>query len=376
MQRRMKIVVCPDKFKGSLTAAEVCNAVVDGIRVVLPDAAIVVVPLADGGEGTCALLTQISGGSAVECEVTGPLFHPVRAVYGISRDGSTAYIEMAAASGLALLSPSQRDPRMTTTLGTGELIRHALDRGVDHVVLGLGGSATNDGGIGMASALGYQFLDRYKKPLNPVGASLIELDEIKTEITHPRLKKVKVTALCDVTNPLYGSDGAAWVYSPQKGADEDTARRLDEGLRHFSTIAQKTFSVSPNFPGAGAAGGLGYGARLFLKARMEKGFNYMIEATRLKDHLDGASLVITGEGRVDEQTLSGKVVVEVAQLAKKAGIPTIAICGSSTLGAATSESWGLQKVISLVDAQTPAEVAVRDAAPLITQRIARELKNV
>jgi len=372
----MKILVCPDKFKGSLTAPEVCTAIASGIRAAMPVADIDEVPLADGGEGTCLLLTRQSGGTLIEREVAGPRFESVRAAYGLSGDRQTAFIEMAAAAGLMLLDPDQRNPRFTTTFGVGELIGDALNRGVRHIVLGIGGSATNDAGIGMAAALGFQFLDAEGNRLEPVGESLIHLRRIARDAVHPRLNNVAVTTLCDVANPLYGPDGAARVYAPQKGADPETAIILDNGLRNFSEVVGQEMKISANFPGAGAAGGLGAGAKVFLGATPERGIDFMMSATKFHQRLVGTDIIVTGEGRLDGQTLSGKVVSEVCRIGKKAGIPVIAVCGSAELTEESRTALGLAAIESLVDENTPVEIAIRHAPELIAQKIKNVLTHI
>jgi glycerate kinase len=373
----VNILICPDKFKGSLKATEVCDAVAEGILANHPDAVIHAVPLADGGEGTCSLLTEWYKGNHIALEVHGPLFSPVTAHYGISADGNTAFIEMAEASGLTLLKAEERNPLLTTTVGTGELIADALRRGVKEIILGIGGSATNDAGIGMASALGYEFFDAGGEVLSPTGENLIHLHHVNTSKVDPSLKHVKVTALCDVTNPLYGPEGAAFVYGPQKGADRPALEMLDAGLRNFRRVVHKQLAGSVDFPGAGAAGGLGAGARIFLNAIVEKGINYIMRSTDLPARINDADVVITGEGKIDGQTFSGKVVSEVLRHAAKAGKPVIAVCGICDVSAEVIRSQGLDRVIALVDEkQTSRESAIENAASFIAQRIREELKDL
>jgi glycerate 2-kinase len=372
----VNILVCPDKFKGSLSARHVCDAVAQGIREVYPGAHVETVPLADGGEGTCALLTEASEGRRITIQVTGPLFTKVTAHYGISKDCTTAFIEMAEASGLTLLMPEERNPLMTTSLGTGEMILDAIGRGVKNIILGLGGSATTDGGIGMAAALGYHFCDAGGEILKPIGENLIHIHHLRADCVNPALAEVSVIALCDVTNPLYGPEGAAFVYGPQKGADEDAVKLLDAGLRNFRRVIHKHLKISVDFPGAGAAGGLGAGARVFLNASMKKGVNYIIENSGLNEKMAQADLVITGEGKIDNQTFSGKVVSEIINLADSAGKPVIAICGTSEVPEEEAKVRGLRKVISLVDEQTSQKSAIEHAATLTTLRIAQELKKL
>jgi glycerate kinase len=256
------ILIAPDKFKGSLSARQVCEAITEGLLEINSALNIVAVPLADGGEGTCDLLTEFSGGSAIRMTVLDPLFREIKTEYGISGDGSTAFIEMAKASGLQLLKPNERNPLITSTFGTGQLIVDALDRKVNKIVLGVGGSATNDAGMGMAEALGFRFLSSKKEKLKPVGQNLIQVDTVAGVHTHPRLRDCEFTVLYDVQNPLYGKQGAASVFARQKGASAADIERLDQGLVHFAEAVLKQFSMDINFPGAGAGGGLVAGAKL------------------------------------------------------------------------------------------------------------------
>lgn len=372
----MKVIVCPDKFKGSLPANEVCRAMAAGVLEVYPSAEVSCFPMADGGEGTCALLTEWHEGKQIEVTVHGPLFNPVVARYGISRDGQTAFIEMAEASGLTLLPPNERNPLLTSTFGTGELIADALKRNVRHVILGLGGSATNDAGIGMASALGYSFCDASGETLKATGENLIHIHRIRTEGVNPALKDVSFTALCDVTNPLYGPNGAAFVYGPQKGGDRSELQLLDAGLRNFRRVVHKYLKTSVDFPGAGAAGGLGAGAKVFLSATIQRGVMYIINSWRLPEKLRDADLIITGEGKIDDQTFSGKVVSEVVGLAAREGKPVIAVCGKCEIAEHDTRSRGIHSVISLIDDHTSEQSAMNDASSLITKKVSAELRRL
>ncbi|MEO5603503.1 MAG: glycerate kinase [Cyclobacteriaceae bacterium] len=370
----MNILIAPDKFKGSLNAREICESISHGILEINPEAIVDKVPLADGGEGTCDLLTEWHAGKKIDLTVQGPLFTPVSAHYGISKDGDVAFIEMAVASGLTLLGVSERDPLLTTTLGTGEMIVDALNRGVKKIILGIGGSASNDAGIGMATALGFICQDFEGTPLKPTGENLIHLHKIQFKNIHPRLRNVQVVALCDVSNPLFGPDGAAYVYGPQKGADMKAVQLLDAGLRNFRRVIHKNLGSSVDFAGAGAAGGLGAGAKVFLGATMEKGISHMIRTTHLEERIKKADFVITGEGKIDRQTFSGKVVSEVARLAHEAGKGVIAICGKCDLSEEEMSAQGFKKVISLVDNHTTSETAIQHASAIITRKIADECK--
>lgn len=365
----MKVLVCPDKFKGSLTAKEVCLAVSRGLEKMDQDIILHTVPLADGGEGTCELLTEWHQGKKIELEVHDPLFRPITAHYGLSGDGTMAFIEMAAASGLTLLAPGEQNPLLTTTVGTGDLIADALKRNVHKVILGIGGSASNDAGTGMATALGYEFCDAGGERLSPTGENLIHIRKISTERVSPALRQTTFITLCDVQNPLYGSDGAAYVYGPQKGAGAQDVELLDAGLRNIRQVIRKHLNCSVDFPGAGAAGGLGAGAKAFLNATMEKGINFMIANTGLKEKIRHADLIITGEGKIDRQTFSGKVVSEVLRMARTEGKPVIAVCGKSDLSASEALAQGLSRIISLVDEHTSPETAIQEASRLIPEKI-------
>jgi glycerate kinase len=326
--------------------------------------------MADGGEGTCDLLTEWVQGRYVEVQVDGPLFRPLKARYGISKDGDRAFIEMASASGLTLLKNEERNPLLTSTIGTGQLIADALSKNVREIVLGLGGSATVDAGIGMASALGYTFCDSEDISLKPVGENLIHIRSIHAATVPSELKSVSVTALCDVTNPLFGPQGAAYVYGPLKGGNPAALDILDAGLRNFNRMAKKYLGASADFPGAGAAGGLGAGAKVFLQATIESGTSYIIATTNLEEKIRQADLVITGEGKIDEQTFSGKVVSEVTKLSANAGKPVVAVCGKCDLPFDEVKRHGVSTLISLVDESTTIQSAISNAEGMIAQKVA------
>jgi len=334
----MNILIAADSFKDALDATGVCQAIERGILTAMPDASIRCFPLADGGEGAAQILTFHSGGRQIQCQVKDPLFRTVPATYGLSGNGKTAFIEMAQASGLQLLKPEERNPLDTTTFGTGELIADALRRGVHRIVLGIGGSATNDGGMGMATALGWRFLDATGHPLAPVGRNLGRVHRIagKAEI------KARIEVICDVDNPLYGPIGAAQVYAPQKGANAAAVAELDAGLTHFAELL-KVYSgkAVAHLPGAGAAGGLGAGAMVFLNAQMRPGIEAVMEYTGFESALTGIDLVVTGEGKIDRQTLHGKLISGVCRRAKAHGIPVIAFCGALVASASEIREIGL-----------------------------------
>jgi len=325
----MKIVIAPDSFKECASAQEVAAAIAEGVARIVPDAEQVLVPMADGGEGTVDALVVATSGTLDECTVAGPLGDPVTALYGISGDAGTAFIEMASASGLALVPPERRDPRLTTTRGTGELMARALDRGVTRIVLGIGGSATNDAGTGMAQALGISLLDEDGKELGPGGAALAGLARIDDTRRHPGLATCEVLVACDVDNPLCGPNGASLIYGPQKGATPPEACELDAALRHFGEVVQDQLGTTIlDMPGAGAAGGLGAGLVAFAGAQLAGGADLVAEVSKLDERLTGADLVITGEGMLDRQTVSGKTPIGVARIAQRHGIPVIALAGA------------------------------------------------
>lgn len=345
----MKIVVAPDSFKESMTALEAAAACERGIQRAIPDAAVVKVPMADGGEGTVQSLVDATGGKLHTREVTGPLGNKVTAVFGMLGDGNTAVIEMAEASGLHLVPRDQRDPLRATTRGTGELMQAALDAGAEHVIIGLGGSATNDGGAGMAAALGVEFLDAKGQHLKDGALALKKLSEVKAEGVDPRWQHVQVEVACDVENPLTGENGASYVFGPQKGADDEMVIQLDEILTHYAAKVEQTVGKSiKQLPGAGAAGGLGAGLVAFLQAELKSGITIVKEATGLADHIKDADLVITGEGKIDGQTIYGKTPIGVARTAKQFGVPVIAIAGNVGEGSEAVYDHGIDAVFSIM----------------------------
>ena len=344
-----KIVIAPQGFKGSLTALEIARAIEEGLKRVLPDAHTVLVPVADGGDGTLQSLVDSSGGRTVTAMVTGPLGNPVQAQWGALGDGVTAVIEMARASGLALLKREERDPLRATTRGTGDLIRAALDSGHRRFIIGIGGSATNDGGAGMAQALGARLLDAQGRDLPPGGAALARLDRINVSGLDRRLKESKFIVACDVNNPLCGPTGASAIFGPQKGATPDMVKQLDAALAHYADVVQRDLGVDVrDRPGAGAAGGLGAGLMAFVSAELRAGVDIVLEAVGLAKKLEGADLVITGEGQIDRSTAFNKAPVGVARLAKQRGVPVIAIAGSLGEGYQQVHGLGIDAIFSLV----------------------------
>lgn len=344
----MKIVIAPQGFKENLTALEVARAIEAGVKRIVPDALTVLKPMADGGEGTVQALVDATGGEIITTGVTGPLGEPVNAHWGILNDRVTAVIEMAAASGLPLVPPEKRNPLMTTTYGTGELILAALDKGCRKLIIGIGGSATNDGGAGMAQALGACFLDASGKELAPGGAALADLEHIDVTNLDPRLVGFEVTLACDVNNPLCGPRGASAIYGPQKGATPELVAQLDAALAHYADVVRKDLGIDvQNVAGAGAAGGLGMGLMVFLKARLIPGIEVVIEATNLVADLTGADLVFTAEGRIDCQSAMGKVPTGVALKAKEFGSPVIAIAGEVADDYRVVYEQGIDAVLSI-----------------------------
>ncbi|MEE9400951.1 MAG: glycerate kinase [Dehalococcoidia bacterium] len=372
----MKIVVAPQSFKGSLSALEVAQAMALGIKRVLPDAETVAVPMADGGEGTVEALVDATCGQIITTDVTGPLGESITAKWGILGDGVTGIIEAAAASGITLVPPGKLNPLITTTYGTGELIWAALNAGCRKLIVGIGDTATNDGGAGMAQALGVRLLDNRGKELPWGGAALARLDRIDVSGLDHRLAECQVVAACDVTNPLCGESGASVVYGPQKGASEEMCRRLDEALSHYARVIKADLDIEVmDLPGAGAAGGLGAGLVAFLGAELLPGTDIVIESVGLVGHLGDASLVFTGEGRIDGQTLFGKTVSGVVAKAKALRIPTVAIVGEVAAGSDVYRG-GIDAVLSIAPGPISLEQSVADAASLITDAAERAMRLI
>ena len=327
----LHFVLAPDSFKDSATGKEICEAMEKGIRRVFPKSTVQHVPMADGGEGSTEAVVDATGGEYIQKVVQGPLEEKVEATFGIHGDGKTAVIEMAEASGIQLLTPEERNPLYTTSYGTGELIRHCLDEGMKNIILCIGGSATNDGGVGMAQALGYRFKDKDGNEIRRGGKYLKDIASIDTSNVHEHLASCEVLVASDVDNPLTGPEGAAAVFGPQKGATPEMVEDLDEGLKHLEKMIEKNLGKSVgHIPGAGAAGGLGAGLLAFTEAKLERGVEIIVEATRLKEKVKDADVVFTGEGQIDFQTKYGKtpmgVVTAVKEVNEKAKV--IAISGS------------------------------------------------
>lgn len=338
----MRVVIAPDSFKECRTAPEVCAAIRRGVLRADPDAQIVLVPMADGGEGTVDALVRATGGRQEKVVVRGPLGEPVEAAFGLLGDGATAVIEMAAASGLALVPPRERNPLVTSTYGTGQLVRAALDAGTRRLVIGIGGSATNDGGAGMAQSLGYRLLDAQGAEIGPGGSSLGHLDRIDRAGRDPRLGQATIEVACDVTNPLTGPEGASAVYGPQKGATAQMVQQLDRNLGRLADIVRRDLGVEiEGIPGAGAAGGMGGGLVAFCGATLRRGVELVIDTVDLAGKLAGADLCLTGEGAIDQSSRFGKTAVGVAALGQRLGVPVVALCGAVLPGARGTLESGL-----------------------------------
>jgi glycerate kinase len=358
----MKVVVAPNAFKGSLTASQAATAIARGVREALPDAEVVEVPVADGGDGTVEALVSANRGEYRSVEVQGPLGDLVAAQYGLIDSGRTGVVELATASGLTLISSDRRDPRRTSTYGFGQLLQAVRRDGALEVIAGIGGSATNDGGAGMAQALGYRFLDSHGRDLERGGAALARLERIDSSGFDHRWSLVKVRVACDVTNPLTGPRGASAVYGPQKGADPQMVQELDAALGRLAAVIERDLGKRvADIPGAGAAGGTGAGLVAFLDAELVPGAPLVVEAAGLDAHLAGADLVITGEGQVDEQTAYGKAPGEVAKRAKAAGVPVVLLAGSKGQGWEALNSLGVSSVLTLREEGEDLQQSIRDA---------------
>lgn len=359
----MKFVLAPDSFKESMTAKEAAEAMERGIKKVIPEAECVLVPMADGGEGTVQSLVDATEGEIIEVLVTGPKGNKVKAVFGILGDGETAVIEMASASGIHLVKKEERNPLLTTTYGTGELIKAALDKKVKRIFIGIGGSATNDGGAGMIQALGAKLLDEEGKEIGFGGGSLERLQKIDLRGLDERLKDVIIEVACDVTNPLTGPRGASQVFGPQKGATPEMVEKLDRNLAHYAEIIRKDLNKDiENVPGAGAAGGLGAGLMAFLNAKLKRGVELVIKYTSLEEKMKGASYVFTGEGSVDSQTVFGKTPYGVAATAQKLGIPVIAFAGRIGDGAEVLYDKGINSIVGIMPGAASIEEALKQGA--------------
>ncbi len=371
----MRVVIAPDKFKESLTALEAADAMARGVAAATAAAVIDRVPMADGGEGTVDALVAATDGKIREVQVTGPLGEPVLARFGLSGDGLTAVIEMAAASGLVLVPLAKRNPLITTTRGTGELLLAAIAAGARRVVVGIGGSATNDAGVGMAQALGFRLLDEEGRELSPGGGSLGGLARIDAASRRRELGDVEISVACDVTNPLCGPNGASAVYGEQKGASPAMRATLDRNLAHFAEIAARDLGVAiKDLPGSGAAGGLGAGLVAFAAGKLVPGVDLVIDAVKLGDRLTNAELCLTGEGGLDGQSAFGKTAVGVARLARSLGCPTVALTGTIEPSARAVLDEGIDAYFSICPGPISLEDAIEHAGMLLeraTEQVVR-----
>lgn len=368
-----EILIAPDSFKECLSALEVAENLKTGFERSPLGANVKVLPMADGGEGTVESLVDATSGKIIEVEVTGPLGNKIDSFFGILGDGRTAAIEMAAASGLPLVPDDKLNPELTTSYGTGELIKAALDHNCDKIIIGIGGSATNDGGVGMAQALGVSFKNHQGEEVGFGGRELKKIKNINLDNLDPRLNNVQIEAACDVDNPLCGRRGAANVYGPQKGADRNQIRKLDEGLKNLAEIIKQDLGKEIlNMPGSGAAGGLGAGLKAFLDAELKPGIDIVINASGIKELISEMDLVITGEGMLDGQTVYGKTPAGVAQLAKQHDIPVLAVAGSIGSEAEKVYQAGIMSYFSILDRPMELKEARRDA-PVMLQNLGENL---
>jgi glycerate kinase len=371
----MNIIVAPDSFKGSLTAMQAADAIVQGVRGVLPEAEIVPIPLADGGEGTVEALVLATRGRFVKRQVTGPMGEAVEATLGVLGDDVTGVVEMAQAAGLSLVPANQRNPLVATTYGVGELMLAALEEGCTKLIVGLGGSATSDGGAGMAQALGARLLDARGNEIRRGPASLLSLDRVDVSGLDPRLARAHIQAASDVTNPLCGPQGAAAVYGPQKGASPQMVGMLDKALSHYAEVVERDLQVDcREAPGAGAAGGLGFGLMAFCGAEIRSGASLVLSALRFEEFLEAADLVLTGEGRIDEQIQFGKAISGVALLAEKHSVPVVALTGSLALEEEKLARRGVAAVVPITPGPMVEEEAMARAGELLQAAAERTVR--
>ena len=372
----MKIIVAPDSFKGSNTSIRVAETIERGIRKVFPEVVIECIPIADGGEGTVEAVVLGGRGKYRDVRATGPLGNSVTARYGIL-DRGRAVIEMAAASGLPLVPRNERNPLKTTTFGTGELVRDALDQGCREFLIGIGGSATNDAGVGMAQALGYSFLDEKGDELGRGGGELIRLKDIRSENVDKRLASCEFVVACDVRNPLYGPEGAAHIYGPQKGASPEMIKILDDNLRHFAGVVTDTFGTEiQKIPGSGAAGGLGAGLVVFCKGELRSGIDAILDLVRFDQRAESADLVITGEGAMDGSSAYGKVPVGIAKRLRGKNVQVLAIVGDIGKGASAVYEYGIDGIMSTVSRAIPLEEALAQSATMLEDAAERVMRII
>lgn len=372
----MKFLFAPDSFKGSLSSKDIIALLTEQAEKIFPGCECVSVPMADGGEGTMEVLVDINNGKFITIPVKGPLFEDTEAVYGML-DSNTAIIEMAAASGLPMVPDDKRDPMNTTTYGTGELVKHALDSGYRNIIIGVGGSATNDGGIGCMGALGVKFLDKNGKEVYLGGKGLAEIVDIDVSGLHPAAKDATFTVMCDVTFPLLGPEGATYVFGPQKGADKPRLEALEAGMTNYVNVINEKFGeYIGDKPSTGAAGGLSAALMVFLKAQLKSGIQAVLELSDFDKKLDGVDVVISGEGRADHQSANGKVLYGVGTSARKRGIPAIAIVGGMMKGAEALYDCGITSIIPTINGVMTIEDAMTNAKELFDSAAYRTLMLV
>lgn len=373
----MQIVVAPDSLKECLSATQVALAISQGIQRVVPKAIITSIPFADGGEGTVDALVTATGGTIIPTPSVDALNRPIESFYGVLGDKKTAVIEMAAASGIERLAPHERNPMITSTFGTGLLINAALDAGYTELIVGIGGSATNDGGAGMAQALGYKLFNRLGQDIEPGGGSLGDLHSIDSSNVHPLLKKEKITVACDVRNTLLGLTGATYTYGPQKGATPEILETLERNMVHYSQKMEQQMGIKvSDIPGSGAAGGLGAGLMAFCKAEMVSGFELISQVTHLEEHITNASMVITAEGKIDAQTAFGKTISGVGKIAKRHKVPVIALAGMVDGGLDVLYEQGITAVFALANQPMSLEESKARASELLADRAEQIMRTV
>jgi glycerate 2-kinase len=373
----MRIVIAPDSFKECLTATRVAEAISEGIRLVFPEAEIIRIPFADGGEGTVEALVTVTSGRIIPTPSVDALNRPIQSFYGVLGDGKTAVIEMAAASGLEKLSPLERNPLITSTFGTGLLIEAAMEAGFRNIILGIGGSATNDGGAGMAKALGFGLLNQKEKSIGEGGGALSEIQSISKTHVHALLQQTQITVACDVRNPLLGSSGATRVFGPQKGASPEMIETLEINMTHFAGILFQEFGINfAEIPGSGAAGGLGAGLMAFCNAKIVSGFELISQLTHLEEQIKQATMVFTGEGKIDSQTALGKTVSGVAQLGRKYAVPVIALAGIVSDDLTELYNQGITSVYTIGDQAMSLDESIARASELLTETTARILRKL
>jgi len=373
----MKIIIAPDSFKGSISAKDLCASIKQGIHRIVPTAEVMSIPLADGGEGTMANIVEATEGEIITTEVLNPLMKPLTASYGILGDNKTAVIEMAQASGLPLLTESERNPLVTTSYGTGQLIKDALDKGYRRFIIGLGGSATNDAGMGILRALGMEFYDHNHNPLPEGGGFLSELNFIDETGFDSRIFDSEILIASDVTNPLCGEIGASAIFGPQKGATREMVQILDNALSHFGEIILKQKGIEVrSIPGGGAAGGIGAALVTFLDATIYSGIELIMKEVQFEQKTEQADLIFTGEGKLDHQTLSGKVIMGVSNMAKKHNIPVIALCGQLELDESALQQLGILSAFSIIKEPCTLETAFANTAEWTTDAVEKIMRMI